>query len=122
MPTCVEFSSTLNRNHPAWLSLASSRERHPDARSVLITPRGFDQQPADQRSRSRDPTAPMLLAGGVLTRHETELGNTRGAWSRRKSAAPRNSESPSTYRSHESAATAPRVRDTARAVRDVGQP
>src|SRR4029077_19845366 len=31
-----------NRDHTAWLTFASSRERHPDARPVLIVPRGFD--------------------------------------------------------------------------------
>jgi hypothetical protein len=37
-------------------------------------PRGFDQQPADQRvTRACDATAPMLLARGVLTWHEAEV-------------------------------------------------
>jgi hypothetical protein len=67
-----------NRNHTAWLSLTSSRERHPDARPVLIMPRRFDQQPANQRVPGpRDPTAPMFLAGGVLTRHEAEIRHQR---------------------------------------------
>src|SRR5438445_9972369 len=63
-----------NRNHTTGLSLAPSRERHPDARPVLIVPRGFDQQPADQRvPRPRDATAAMFLARGILTRHEAEV-------------------------------------------------
>jgi hypothetical protein len=67
-----------NRDHPTGLAFASSRERHPDTWPMLIAPRGFDQQPADQDiSGPRDPTAPMLLATGVLPWHQADIGHQR---------------------------------------------
>src|SRR5260370_39252916 len=48
-PTQPLLRFIRNRDHPARLSFASSRERHPNARPMLIVPRGFDQQPANQR-------------------------------------------------------------------------
>lgn len=45
---------------------------------MLIVPRRFDQQPADQCvPGSRDPTAPMFLTAGVLTRHEAHIRHQR---------------------------------------------
>ena len=50
----------------------------PDARPMLIVPRRFHQQPADQRvAGPRDAAAPMLLAAGVLARHEAEIRHQR---------------------------------------------
>src|SRR5882762_3346566 len=73
-----KVSTKPDQAHTAWLSRAASRERHADTRSMLVMPRRFDQQPADQRvPRPRDATAPMLLARGVLTRDETEIRHQR---------------------------------------------
>jgi hypothetical protein len=63
-----------DRNDASGLPLASARKRHPDARAMLIMPRRFDQHPPDQCvAGTRDATAPMLLAAGVLARHEPEI-------------------------------------------------
>src|SRR3984893_17456115 len=41
-------------NHTTRLPLASPRQGRPDARSVLIVPGRFNQQPTDQRIRSEE--------------------------------------------------------------------
>ena len=72
-PTQALLRLVRNRDHPARLAFASARERHADARPMLIVPRRFNQQPADQRvARSRDAAAAMLLAAGVLARDEPQ--------------------------------------------------
>src|SRR5438067_1827082 len=67
-----------NRDHTAWLAFAASRERRPDAWPMLIVPRGFDQQPTDQRvARSRDAPAALLVAARILARHEADVRHPR---------------------------------------------
>src|SRR5918995_1328175 len=52
-----------NRNDARWLSFAPARERHPDARPVLVMPRDFHEQAANQRvAGAGDAAAPVLLA------------------------------------------------------------
>src|SRR6185295_8613718 len=59
-PTQSLLRLVRNRDHPARLAFASARERHADPRSMLIMPRGFNQQPADQRvARAGDAAAAM---------------------------------------------------------------
>jgi hypothetical protein len=55
-----------DRNDSAWLSFASPRQGDTDAGAMLIVPRRFYQQSADQRVPGpRDTTAPMCLPAGV---------------------------------------------------------
>ena len=55
-----------NRNDAPWLALAPPHQGHADARAMLIVPRRFDQQPADQRVPSpRDAATSMLFRLGT---------------------------------------------------------
>src|SRR5438093_2595288 len=60
-----------NRNHAARLPRASSRQGDADAGAMLVMPRRFHQQPANQRiARPRDAATSVLLPGGVFTGYE----------------------------------------------------
>src|ERR671923_379010 len=72
--------SICDRNHSTGLSFATSRQRDADARTMLVMPRRFNEQPTDQRvTGSRDPAAPMLLTRRVLTGYEAEIRH-QGTW------------------------------------------
>ena len=63
-----------DRDHAGRLSFASSREANAEIRSVLIVPRRFHEQPADQGGAGpRDAVPPMLLATGVFAWHQPEI-------------------------------------------------
>jgi hypothetical protein len=71
-----------DRNHTARLSLPPPSEGNADTGPVLIVPRRFHEQPADQRiSSPGDATTPMLLAARIFARHEAEIGHQgTGRW------------------------------------------
>jgi hypothetical protein len=73
-PTQSLLRLVRDSNYSARLPFAASRESDPHARSMLIVPRRFHQQPADQRVAGPGDAAPsMFLAGRVLTRHEADI-------------------------------------------------
>ena len=91
-------------------------EGAPDARAMLVVPARFHQDPADQRvAHLGDAPAPMLLAAGVLARHQARgrpstPGPSRSGGSH---AAPRGSAWPSACRCRGNSATTRRAPDTA---------
>src|SRR5262245_56566304 len=67
-----------NRNHSAWLTFAPACERGPYIRSVLIVPRRFNEQAADEPvTRARDAAPAMLLAGRIFAGHEPQICHQR---------------------------------------------
>jgi hypothetical protein len=67
-PSLLRFIS--DRDHPPRLAFPSSRERHPNARSVFVVPRRFNQPPADQGiARPRNAPASLMLTRRILARH-----------------------------------------------------
>jgi hypothetical protein len=65
-------------DHMPGLSLPSARQRLADARSVLIVPGGFHEEPADQRVAGAGDAAPSLMfAALVFARHQAQIRHQR---------------------------------------------